>query len=142
MGESKGSEYLGNALVVADIGANDYLNNYLIPKYYESSHIYNPQQFADLLIHHYKDRILEIQSLGARKLLLAEASPIGCAPIKMINGKCESSSNELVKMLNTRIKSLVASLNLEYPESAFMFVAAFQPFIHILGNAEAYGEYI
>lgn len=140
MGENEGMEYLRNALVVVDIGANDYLNNYLQPKYYESSHIYNPHHFAHLLIHLYKDYILEIQSLGATKFFLSEASPIGCSPIRIKNGKCESSSNELAQMLNTRIKSLVASLNTEYPESAFMFAAPSQPFIHLLENAEAYGE--
>ena len=56
--ENEVSKYLANALVFVDIGTNDYLNNYLLPTYYPSSHMYNLEQFADLLISLYTKHIL------------------------------------------------------------------------------------
>lgn len=50
----KASSYLGRCLHTVGIGSNDYLNNYFLPKYYNSSRIYTPEQFATDLV----DRLL------------------------------------------------------------------------------------
>ena len=44
------SAYLSRSIFVFSIGNNDYLNNYLQPHQYNSSHRYTPQQFAQLLV--------------------------------------------------------------------------------------------
>ncbi|RVW97979.1 GDSL esterase/lipase 7 [Vitis vinifera] len=44
------SAYLSKSIFVFSIGNNDYLNNYLQPHQYNSSHRYTPQQFAQLLV--------------------------------------------------------------------------------------------
>ncbi|KAL1567802.1 GDSL esterase/lipase-like protein [Salvia divinorum] len=133
------SKYLANALVFVDIGANDYLNNYFEAEYYPSSHIYNLEQFADLLINLYRKHILEIQGLGLRKFLIVEASPIGCAPIRSHNMKCNTTLNHAVAMFNTRLKSVVHDLNSNYPGSAFTYAPSFQVLKILFDNAEAYG---
>ncbi|KAG6386868.1 hypothetical protein SASPL_152045 [Salvia splendens] len=134
------SRYLANALVFVDIGANDYLNNYLLADYYLSSHIYNLEQFADLLITLYRKHILEIQGLGLRKFLILEASPIGCGPITIHNMKCNATLNHIVAMFNTRLKSVVHDLRSNYPGSAFSYAPSFQIFTSLFDNAEAYGD--
>ncbi|KAG6385042.1 hypothetical protein SASPL_153866 [Salvia splendens] len=133
------SKYLANALVFVDIGANDYLNNYVQPIYYPSSHIYNVEQFADLLITLYTKHILEIQGLGLRKFLIVEASPIGCSPIRIHNMKCNATLNHMVAMFNTRLKSVVHDLKSNYPGSTFSYAPSFQVFTSLFDNAEAYG---
>ncbi|KAG6386863.1 hypothetical protein SASPL_152040 [Salvia splendens] len=133
------SKYLANALVFVDLGANDYLNNYLQAQYYPSSHIYNLEQFADLLITLYRNHILEIQGLGLRKFLIVEASPIGCCPITIHNMKCNATISHMVNMFNTRLKSVVHDLRSNYPGSAFTYVPTSQLFQSLFDNAEAYG---
>jgi hypothetical protein len=39
-------------------GNNDYLNNYLIPEFYGTSFVYNPNKFDDILVENYKKYIL------------------------------------------------------------------------------------
>ncbi|XP_047964939.1 GDSL esterase/lipase At1g71691-like [Salvia hispanica] len=137
--ENEVSKYLANALVFVDIGTNDYLNNYLLPTYYPSSHMYNLEQFADLLISLYTKHILEIQGLGLRKFLILEASPIGCLPILIHNMKCSATLNQVVAMFNTRLKSVVHDFKSNYPGSAFTYVPSSQLFQSLFDNAEAYG---
>ncbi|KAL1567805.1 GDSL esterase/lipase-like protein [Salvia divinorum] len=135
---NEATKYLANALVFVDIGANDYPNNYFLTKY-PSSHLYNLEQFADLLTNLYRNHILEIQGLGLRKFLILEAPPIGCTPIRSRNLKCNATLNHAVEMFNTRLKSVVHDLRSNYPRSAFTYAPSFQLFKSLFDNAEAYG---
>ena len=58
MDEKELSQYLGRALAVMILGSNDYINNYLLPTFYTTSSIYNPIDYADLLIGRYTSHIL------------------------------------------------------------------------------------
>lgn len=49
--------YFKKCLYYINIGSNDYLNNYFLPQYYPSSHIYNLTQFADVLISNYSRQL-------------------------------------------------------------------------------------
>ncbi|KAG8383338.1 hypothetical protein BUALT_Bualt04G0002100 [Buddleja alternifolia] len=137
--------YLAKALVFVVIGSNDYILNYLLPVLFKSSLIYDPQQYADLLIQHYKGHVLELHRLGLRKFSLTEIPPVGCIPIEMTThvatppGECDSSNN-LVQMFNIRFKSLVYNLNSENPGSIFTLGAAYQIYNDIRDNADSYGK--
>ncbi|KAK4417459.1 GDSL esterase/lipase [Sesamum alatum] len=144
MQEEELSNYLAKALVFVDMGANDYLNNYILPGVYRSMSTYSPQQFADLLINLYTGHILELQSLGLRKFFIAEVAPIGCIPFITVSrltpsGKCETYSNNLVQIFNSRLKPLVYRLNSDHPGSVFTLCASFQLFMDVHDNADAYG---
>lgn len=58
MDDQEHIKYLRSSLAVVILGSNDYLNNYLLPSLYTSSYIYNPADYADLLIKHYTRQIL------------------------------------------------------------------------------------
>ncbi|KAK2367748.1 GDSL Lipase/Acylhydrolase superfamily protein [Trifolium repens] len=57
------SHYLANSLAIVIQGNNDYINNYLMPEFYGTSFVYNPNMFADILIENYKRHILVRQNL-------------------------------------------------------------------------------
>lgn len=58
MEEKELKEFLAKSLVVMNVGNNDYLNNYLMPSIYQTSSIYNPREFADILARNYTAQIL------------------------------------------------------------------------------------
>lgn len=58
MSDEEVSHYLSKALVVMTLGSNDYINNYLVPSMYPTSFMYNPKDYADLLIKRYARQIL------------------------------------------------------------------------------------
>nr|GEZ36567.1 hypothetical protein [Tanacetum cinerariifolium] len=53
------TQLLSNSIVVMVFISNDNINNYLLPKLYRSSRTYNPEEFADLLLNHYRRQLLE-----------------------------------------------------------------------------------
>ncbi|CAA0839281.1 GDSL esterase/lipase [Striga hermonthica] len=138
------SNYLAKAIVFLGMGANDYLNNYIFPLGHESSKSYSPQDYADHLVKQYEGHIMELQKLGLRKFFIAEISPIGCIPSRLDQskvppGECESRSNNLVQMFNSRLKPLVNQLNSENPGSIFTLGGCFEIFLNLRANADAYG---
>jgi zinc finger SWIM domain-containing protein 3 len=63
-------KYLGHCIYAVQIGYNDYLNNYFAEGY-NSSKIYTPEQFAQLLVLTYEIQ-LEVSSLknhSSKKLI-------------------------------------------------------------------------
>ena len=69
-GADVASKYLGQCIYAVEIGYNDYLSNYN-SEGYNSSKIYTPEQFAQLLVQTYETQ-LEVSSLknhSSRKLI-------------------------------------------------------------------------
>ncbi|KAL7104669.1 hypothetical protein ACP275_08G260500 [Erythranthe tilingii] len=139
------SDYLAKALVVLSLGSNDYINNYLQPSFYTTSYIYNPKDYADLLVNRYTRQILAIHSLGLRKFFIAGIGPLGCIPNQLASGapgpgKCVDYTNLVVTMFNERLQSLVDELNNKYNnESIFAYGNSYGAVVDILNNARAYG---
>lgn len=46
-------KHLNKWLFIVGLGSNDYINNYLLPEIYHSSHLYAPSQYATALIDQY-----------------------------------------------------------------------------------------
>ncbi|WJX45423.1 hypothetical protein P8452_32305 [Trifolium repens] len=80
------SQYLANSLAIVIQGNNDYINNYLMPEFYGTSFVYNPNKFAGILIENYKKHILDLHSLRLRKFFLAKIGPLGCIPYHISQG--------------------------------------------------------
>ncbi|KAK6797235.1 hypothetical protein RDI58_004937 [Solanum bulbocastanum] len=55
-------EYLSKCIYIVGMGNNDYINNYLLPQLYSSSHMYNPEQFASILIQQYSEDFVPLRS--------------------------------------------------------------------------------
>ncbi|XP_059624503.1 GDSL esterase/lipase At1g71250-like isoform X2 [Cornus florida] len=142
--EKELSQYLAKSLVVMILGGNDYLNNYLLPSLYPTSYVYNPKDYANLLIDHYTRQIIYLYNLGLKKFFLGGVGPLGCIPNQLATGlaspgKCVSFVNDMVGMFNMRLKSVVDQLNTKYPDGIFIYGNTFGAFSDILDNATAYG---
>lgn len=51
-------KYLTKCLYYVGMGSNDYLNNYFVPRFYSTSNLYTPDQYAQVLIDQYRDQIM------------------------------------------------------------------------------------
>ncbi|KAL2931077.1 hypothetical protein RDABS01_036487 [Bienertia sinuspersici] len=61
--EEQASAYLSRCIYSVGLGSNDYLNNYFMPMYYQTSRRYNPQQYADVLIQEYSQHIRSLYTM-------------------------------------------------------------------------------
>nr|XP_017246406.1 PREDICTED: GDSL esterase/lipase At1g71250-like isoform X1 [Daucus carota subsp. sativus] len=144
MDDQELTKYLRSSLAVVILGSNDYLNNYLLPSLYASSYIYNPADYADLLIKHYTRHILALYSLGLRKFFLVGIGQLGCIPNQLATsrpppGKCVSSVNDMVGQFNIQLRSLIDQLNKSHLDAIFVYGNTYGAFGDILKNPHAYG---
>ncbi|RWR91207.1 GDSL esterase/lipase [Cinnamomum micranthum f. kanehirae] len=144
MGPNNLTQYLAKSIALIVLGSNDYLNNYLQPKYYNSSHNYTPQDYADHLLNHYSRQILALHSVGLRKFFLAGLGPLGCAPYYLAQnrtppGQCVSSVNEIVGLFNVGLKSLVDQLNGNHTGAIFLYGNAYGAIGDMINNPSTYG---
>ncbi|KAJ1426853.1 SGNH hydrolase superfamily [Sesbania bispinosa] len=126
-GVNKAIEYLNKCLYYVNIGTNDYENNYFLPNLYPTSHIYSPEQYAEVLTVQLDQYLKDMHEIGARKFVLNGLSPIGCNPFEIsthgTNGSCYEEGNAAVFIFNDKLKSLVNQSNIEFSaDSKFIFV--------------------
>nr|AFK39208.1 unknown [Medicago truncatula]AFK44052.1 unknown [Medicago truncatula] len=106
-GIDKAQQYLNKCLYYVNIGSNDYINNYFLPQFYPTSHIYSPEQYAEALIQELSLNLLALHDIGARKYVLV--------------GLGLSSSTP--SLFNYKLKSLVEHFNNKFSaDSKFIFI--------------------
>ncbi|KAK2393815.1 GDSL esterase/lipase [Trifolium repens] len=123
----KAQQYLNKCLYYVNIGSNDYINNYFLPQYYPSSHIYNTEQYAEVLIQELSSNLLALHEIGARKYVLVGLGLLGCTPnaiyLHGTNGSCVDEENAPAYIYNAKLKSLVVNFNNKFsPDSKFIFI--------------------
>ncbi|CAI9753557.1 unnamed protein product [Fraxinus pennsylvanica] len=144
MDDQELSIYLAKALVILIHGSNDYINNYLLPSIFSTGYVYSPKDYADILVKRYTRQILALRNLGLRKFFIGGIGPLGCIPNQLATGltppgKCVAFTNEVVRMFNTRLISLVDQLNSNYTGSIYAYGNTFGAFYDILNNSKEYG---
>nr|XP_043625723.1 GDSL esterase/lipase At1g29670-like [Erigeron canadensis] len=120
-------EYLRKCIYIVNIGSNDYINNYLKPNIYATSHMYTTYQYANILLRQYSRHLQRLYDLDARKIAVFGLGQIGCTPAEISifgtnNELCVGSINEAVNQFNRKLKPLVDELNSNNPDSKFTFI--------------------
>ncbi|EXB58273.1 GDSL esterase/lipase [Morus notabilis] len=123
-------ERLEKCLYWVEMGNNDYINNYYIPSIYPSSSLYNPKQYAALLIQNYQRHVMKLYSHGARMFALVGVGQIGCTPNSIsvygTNGSaCVDYMNDAAQFFNQRLIALVDQLNTDLLDVKFIYVNSY-----------------
>ncbi|KAF8029709.1 hypothetical protein BT93_E2210 [Corymbia citriodora subsp. variegata] len=127
---SNATAYLSKCLYTVGMGSNDYINNYFMPDVYQTSKLYTPEQYADVLIEQYQQQLKTLYSYGARKVAIFGLSVIGCAPAEISRfgtdgSLCVDKINGAVMLFNDRLKSLVDKLNRDLADAKFTYIDIF-----------------
>ncbi|XP_045803058.1 GDSL esterase/lipase At1g29670-like isoform X1 [Trifolium pratense] len=125
-GLPQAKHYLNKCLYYINIGSNDYINNYYQPQHYSTSHIYNSEQYAQVLINQLSLYIEALHNVGARKLVLVGLGQIGCTPHAIatngINGLCAQKQNNDALIFSHKLRSLVDKFNIQHLDSKSIFI--------------------
>lgn len=81
--KSAAKRYLGKCIYTVITGNNDYINNYFMPNFYPTSWLYNPQQFADVLVKQYSEQ-LKVSNSNSQKCRMFSFSVVFPAFFSMI----------------------------------------------------------
>ncbi|ONK79376.1 uncharacterized protein A4U43_C01F5730 [Asparagus officinalis] len=138
------ARFLESSLFIVNIGSNDYINNYLLPKLYATSRIYSGDAFADLLITNLSQQLMRLYSIGARKIVVVGLGPLGCIPSQLnqhnsTDGRCIERVNKVVSAFNQRLLPLTVKLNNSLPGSFFVYQNIYVSFYDLIQNSSKYG---
>ncbi|KAL5839227.1 hypothetical protein ACOSQ4_011835 [Xanthoceras sorbifolium] len=121
------NEHLNKCLYSFNIGSNDYINNYFMPQFFNSSKLYTPEEYAQLLVNQFSDQIRTIYEQGAQKMYIVGVGPIGCTPNATLyygtNGSlCVNEMNMAAYLFNKHLRSAVDRLNKEFIDAKFVYI--------------------
>ncbi|XP_075666579.1 GDSL esterase/lipase At5g45670-like [Castanea sativa] len=142
--EDSAANYLSKCIYSIGLGSNDYLNNYFMPAFYSSGSRYTPEQYADDLIDQYNQQLKALYDYGARKMVLFGIGQIGCSPNELAqnspDGKtCVQRINSANQIFNSRLKSLVDTLNNNLSDGRFIYIDSYGIFQDIINSPSTYG---
>ncbi|GAA0159658.1 lipase [Lithospermum erythrorhizon] len=124
LGEDDTPQILSKSIFFVGMGSNDYLNNYLMPNY-NTRHLYNAKQFADLLIKQYTQQLTRLYNLGARKFIVVGLGELGCIPTMLARnetGGCLTDVNNLVLPFSMKSRKMIFNLSASLPNSKFTYI--------------------
>ncbi|KAI3765021.1 hypothetical protein L2E82_15042 [Cichorium intybus] len=121
------NEYVKKCIYLSNIGNDDYIDNYLMPNNYPTSHMYTTDQYAAVLLRQYSQQLTTLYNLGARKIAVFGLGVIGCTPAEIArfgtDGRpCVNSINNAVNQFNVRLKPLIHQLNNNFSDAKFTFI--------------------
>ncbi|XP_031383727.1 GDSL esterase/lipase At1g29660-like isoform X2 [Punica granatum] len=130
--ESASRDYLQKCIYIVIIGTNDYLNNYFSyqnkndyfgPSFYQTSTMYTPQQYANVLVKQYSKQLKRLRSYGARKVAIFGVGLIGQLPtIVRTFGNNSSMIDAAAQLFSRKLLPLVTSLNKKFTNAKFTYI--------------------
>ncbi|KAK6928045.1 GDSL lipase/esterase [Dillenia turbinata] len=117
-------KYLANSIMIFSVGSNDYINNYLRPEKFNSSRIFNPEQYAKLLNDRLSKDLQRVYHMGFRKIIVFALGPIGCVPairdLTSHTGPCVTKVNQYVARYNIQLAASLLKLTASLKGSTFV----------------------
>ncbi|XP_027330095.1 GDSL esterase/lipase EXL3-like [Abrus precatorius] len=139
VGQDKANFILANSLFIVVAGSSDISNTYRTRQL-----LYDIPAYTDLLITSASNFLTEINELGARRIAVFSAPPIGCLPFQRTVGggigrRCAERPNEVAKLFNTKLSKKLDSLNRNFPNSRNIYIDVYDPLLDIIVNYQKYG---
>ncbi|KAL6606928.1 hypothetical protein ACP70R_042581 [Stipagrostis hirtigluma subsp. patula] len=141
LGAAAADKFFGEAYYVVAMGANDFINNYLLPVY-SDSWTYTGDTFVKYMVNTLESQLRLLYGLGARRLTFFGLGPMGCIPLQRFltsSGACQESTNKLARSFNTQAGALVERLSSSLPNTTFQFSEVFDYFQDIINRPYMYG---
>lgn len=94
---------------------------------------------------HINLKIKELYGLGARRIGVFCAPPLGCLPsVRSIGGgkprECVEKTNEEAKLFNAKLSSELDSLNNNFPLARFVYIDIYNPLLQLIQNPKKSGN--
>ncbi|XP_042509631.1 GDSL esterase/lipase EXL3-like [Macadamia integrifolia] len=141
-GEERTRTIISESLYVLCAGSDDIANTYFPTPF--RRYKYDVPAYTDLMLHSASSFIQDLYNLGARRIVVLDVPPIGCVPSQrtLAGGKerqCGEKENQAALLFNSKLSTLIDSLEKKLPQSKMLFVDIFKPLLDIIQNPLSYG---
>ncbi|XP_024988225.1 GDSL esterase/lipase At1g58725-like [Cynara cardunculus var. scolymus] len=139
IGEEAAQNIIANSVLLVVASTNDLLITLPIRRLE-----YDVPAYVNMLVKLAYEFVQEIHKLGARKIAVFSAPPIGCFPaVRTIAGgvfrSCKDGENEAALLYNTILKQQLQILASNLPQSRVAFVDFYNPLLSIIEDPNQYG---
>ncbi|KAL7084371.1 hypothetical protein ACP275_14G220000 [Erythranthe tilingii] len=143
IGEEESHLLVKSALVLITLGGNDFVNNYFFTPITLRRLQFNLHDFSKFLISQYKNILLMLYKLGARRVLVTGTGPLGCVPSQLAtrstNGECAEEPQQAAAIFNPLLLQMLVGLNKELGSDIFVAANANQMHNDFITNPQAFG---
>ncbi|XP_057747005.1 GDSL esterase/lipase EXL3-like [Arachis stenosperma] len=141
-GEERTNFILSKSVVLVVASSNDISNSYFATGIRKAQ--YDINSYTDMLVQIASSFIMEIYKLGARRIGVFNAPPIGCLPFQrtLFGGterKCSQEVNDASKLFNAKLSSVMNSLRHSLTQAKLVDMDVYNPLLHIIENPSEYG---
>ncbi|XP_004499292.1 GDSL esterase/lipase EXL1-like [Cicer arietinum] len=142
VGEDKANFILANSLFLVVLGSNDISNTYFL------SHLrqveYDFPTYSNLLVNSAINFYKDIHELGARRIGVFNAPPMGCVPFQRtmaggIERNCVQQYNDASTLFNNMLSLGIHSFKERFPSSSIVYLDVYTPLLDIIINHHKYG---
>ncbi|KAI3724497.1 hypothetical protein L2E82_36277 [Cichorium intybus] len=142
VGEENVKNIINNSVFFVSSSSNDFLVNYYSVPMRRLQ--YDVPAYSNLLVKLAVSFIQDLHKLGARRIVVFSAPPLGCIPIErtLAGGserKCVDKYNKAAILFNRKLKEHLHSLEKSLPQSRIAFSDFYNPLISIIENPHKYG---
>lgn len=118
-------EHLNKCIYTVAMGNNDFINNYFYPQYYQTSTLYTPEEYAEVLVQQYSKQLTKLYEYGARMFVVSGAGYSGCAPAMMArynSDVCVDAVNGAVVEFNSKLVTVLGDLESTLSGAKFVYI--------------------
>ncbi|KAL6643190.1 hypothetical protein ACP70R_021371 [Stipagrostis hirtigluma subsp. patula] len=142
-GAKRAAEIVSTSLYMVITGTTDFTNNYFATPFRRG---YDLESYIDFLVQHASDFIQKLYELGARRVNIAGAPPIGCVPSQRTNAsglerECVPLYNQAAVVYNAALEKEIKRLNGSeaLPGSVLQYIDIYTPLLDMIQRPAAYG---
>ncbi|XP_027354610.1 GDSL esterase/lipase EXL3-like [Abrus precatorius] len=142
VGEDRTNFILANSFYLVVAGSDDIANTYFIARVRQLH--YDIPAYTDLMVNSASAFVKELYQLGARRIGVLSAPPIGCVPSQRtlaggLQRECAENYNYAAKLYNSKLSRELGSLDHNLPNSRIIYIDIYNPLLDIIVNYRKYG---
>ncbi|KAL5557489.1 hypothetical protein UlMin_039725 [Ulmus minor] len=142
LGETRSEMIVSKSIYIVCIGSNDIANTYYSTPFRKSH--YDIPAYTDLMAKSASSFFQELYGEGARRIGVVSLPLIGCVPSqRTLNGGvdrgCSEQANQAAKLFNSKLSSIINSLNQRFLEARFVYLDIYNPLLSLIQNPTHYG---
>lgn len=142
VGPERSDFIISNSVYVVVAGSNDISNNYFTLPIRRAHYDFN--SYSDFILTYASAFIRDLYELGARRIAIFGAPPLGCVPSQRTVGggpsrMCVSEQLQFATLYNSKLSSLLQSIQPTLPNSRLVYIDVYNSLFDIIRTPSKYG---
>ncbi|KAL1561104.1 GDSL esterase/lipase EXL3-like [Salvia divinorum] len=142
VGEEKGNFILANSLYLLVAGSDDLANTYFTIGIRRKQ--YDIASYTDFMVSSASSFIEELYDLGARRIAVFGAPPIGCLPAQRtlaggLARMCSEEENQAARLFNNKLPPALSSLAKGLSQSRLVYINIYDPLLDLILHPQKHG---